>query len=94
MSVEVTPSQGPPRPPGGGAMEPRIRDGPYDSKKQVSFSPDFPWGPQPESMDSAASAPAAIAPMEERSTVPKRHRWWPRLLRACLLRLLVVELRC
>ena len=31
-------------------------------------------GPQPESMDSSASAPAAIVPMEEQNTVPKRPR--------------------
>ena len=56
-------------------MEPRIRDGPYGkTKKQVAFAPDFPWGPQPESMDSSASAPAAITPMEEHNTVPKRPR--------------------
>ena len=56
-------------------MEPRVRDGPYAKpKKQVAFTPDFPWGPQPESMDSSASAPAAITPMEEHNTVPKRPR--------------------
>ena len=56
-------------------MEPRIRDGPYGkTKKQVAFAPDFPWGPQPESMDSSASAPAAITPMDEHNTVPKRPR--------------------
>ena len=73
MSLEVAPSQGPPRPPGGAS---RIREGPYGSKpkKTVSFTPDFPWGPQPESMDSSASAPAAIVPMEEQNTVPKRPR--------------------
>jgi hypothetical protein len=73
MSLEVAPSQGPPRPPGGAS---RIREGPYGSKpkKTVSFTQDFPWGPQPESMDSSASAPAAIVPMQEQNTVPKRPR--------------------
>ena len=74
MSLEVAPSQGPPKPPGGAA---RIRDGPYGPykiKKTVSFTPDFPLGPQPESMDSSASAPAAILPMEEQNAVPKRPR--------------------
>ena len=73
MSLEVAPSQGPPKPPGGAT---RMRDGPYGSrpKKTVSFTPEFPMGPQPESMDSSASAPAAIAPMEEQNTVPKRPR--------------------
>ena len=56
-------------------MVPRIRDGPYvKPKKQVAFTPDFPLGPQPEPMDSSASAPAAITPMEEQNTVPKRAR--------------------
>jgi hypothetical protein len=74
MSLEVTPSPGPPRPPGG-EKQPRIREGPYAKpKKQVAFSPDFPLGPQPEPMDSSASAPAAITPMEEQNTVPKRPR--------------------
>ena len=73
MSLEVAPSQGPPKPPGGAS---RIREGPYGSKpkKTISFTPDFPWGPQPESMDSGASAPAAITAMEEQNTVPKRSR--------------------
>ena len=73
MSLEIAPSQGPPKPPGGAA---RIRDGPYVAKpkRTVSFAPDFPLGPQPESMDSSASAPAAIVPMQEQNTVSKRPR--------------------
>ena len=75
LAMQVS-SQGPPRPPGGGGgMAPRLRDGPYDKAKKVSFTPDtFPWGPQPEAMDSSASAPAPILPMEEQTTVPKRPR--------------------
>ena len=70
MSLEVAPSQGPPV----GAS--RIREGPYGSKpkEQVSFTPDFPWGPQPESVDSSASAPAAILPLAEQNKGPKRQR--------------------
>ncbi len=51
--------------------------GPYDrggKKSKVSFEPDFPLGPQPGSMDSSASSPAPIVPMEEHNTVPKRQR--------------------
>ena len=102
MSLEVAPSQGPPRPPGGAS---RIREGPYGSKpkKTVSFTPDFPWGPQPESMDSSASAPAAIASTEEQNTVPTRPReggrkrsrlWWGLRRRLPCLRLRLAGRRC
>jgi hypothetical protein len=73
LSVEATSSQGPPRPPKGGS---KIRSGPYGpgEKKSVTFDDPFPWGPQPEGMDSSASAPAPIVPMQEQNTVPKRPR--------------------
>jgi hypothetical protein len=74
MALQAS-NQGPPRPPGGGGMAPRLRDGPYGKAQKVSFAPDtFPWGPQPESMDSSVSNPAPITPMQEQNTVPKRPR--------------------
>ena len=64
---------GPPQPPGAGAaMVPKVRQGPYDRKKNVSFSQDAP--PPPDPMDTAISVPAPIVAMEEQNTVSKRPR--------------------
>ena len=62
--------------PGPAFLEPRVRPTPYDQPrvringKQPSLKDEF-FNP-PESMDTAASAPAAIVPMEEQNTGTKR----------------------
>ena len=58
-------------------LEPRSRPSPYDAPrlriagKTWSLRDEFFTTP-PEEMDTAASAPGAIVPMEEQNTVPKR----------------------
>jgi len=79
LGQEVAPYQGPPGDPSAGPafLEPRVRPSPYDQprmringKTPPSLKDEF-FNP-PESMDTAASAPAAIVPMEEQNSGVKR----------------------
>ena len=84
VGMEIVSNQGPPGDPYDAAfLQPRVRQTPYERPRmringktpppspRASLRDEFFTAP-PESMDTAASAPAAIVPMEEQNTVPKR----------------------
>ena len=79
LAAEVTSYQGPPGDPYDAApLQPRARATPYDARPRVRVTgkkPDLTrefFATPPEEMDTAASTPAAIVPMEEQNTAPKR----------------------
>ena len=80
MASYQSPGQGPPGPGYDAAfLEPRSRPAPYAAprlrvtgKSQPSSLRDEFFTAPPEEMDTSASAPAAIVPMEEQNTAPKR----------------------
>ena len=81
LGQEVAPYQGPPGDPSTGPafLEPRVRPSPYGPSRTrmtgktppPSMRDEF-FAVPPEQMDTATSAPAAIVPMDEQNTVPKR----------------------
>ena len=84
IGLEIASQQGPPGDPYDAAfLQPRVRQTPYERPRmringktpppspRASLRDEFFTAP-PESMDTAASAPAAIVPMEEHNTVSKR----------------------
>jgi len=82
LGQEVAPHQGPPGDPSTGPafLEPRVRPSPYgpsrtriNGKTPPSLKDEFFTAP-PEQMDTAASAPQAIVPMEEQNTGVKRSK--------------------
>ena len=84
VGLEIASHQGPPGDPYDPAfLQPRVRQTPYERPRmringktpppspRASLRDEFFIAP-PENMDTAASEPAAITPMEEQNTVPKR----------------------